>query len=403
MDLNPNSHDESLQKAERIAYLIAGHIQGSLTEVEQEELDAWIVESDENLELFERLIDEDNIEMGLQQHQQIERQKESALAGLKKEIGFKSKRRNIRKIWPYLVAAAVVLIVASILIFFGKRPTIEKEKPIAYKPQNRDIKAGTDKAVLTMSDGRTIILGSSGKGILAKEGSISIKKGVAGEIIYDGKGKEMKYNIVSTPRGGQYKLTLGDGTKVWLNAESSIKFPAGFAANQRDVELRGEAYFEVAKIPASPFKVKIITPTGEGGTVKVLGTHFNINSYGDEGLIKTTLLEGSVLVESNGNSKIIKPGEQAVCANNITIIKADVNEVVSWKDGKFLFRNETVQSIGEQIKRWYDLEVEYQGDISQHFNLEVSRQISLSELLDGLAGTGQIKFQLEGKKLIIKP
>jgi hypothetical protein len=341
--------------------------------------------------------------MGLQQHHQNERQKESALAGLKKEIGFKSKRRNIRKIWPYLVAAAVVLIVASILIFFGKWPTIEKEKPIAYKPQNRDIKAGTDKAVLTMSDGRTIILGSSGKGILAKEGSISIKKGVAGEIIYDGKGKEMKYNIVSTPRGGQYKLTLGDGTKVWLNAESSIKFPAGFAANQRDVELRGEAYFEVAKIPASPFKVKIITPTGEGGTVKVLGTHFNINSYGDEGLIKTTLLEGSVLVESNGNSKIIKPGEQAVCANNITIIKADVNEVVAWKDGKFLFRNETVQSIGEQIKRWYDLEVEYQGDISQHFNLEVSRQISLSELLDGLEGTGQIKFQLEGKKLIIKP
>ena len=152
-----------------------------------------------------------------------------------------------------------------------------------------------------------------------------------------------------------------------------------------------------------PFTVKITGSEGDGGMVKVLGTHFNINGYGDEGLIITTLLEGSVLVEKNGLSKILKPGEQALSAKNIAVVKTDVNEAIAWKNGRFLFRNATIKSIGEQIKRWYDVEVVYGGNIPQHFNTEMSRNLPLSKLLDGLEGTMQVHFSLDGRKLTIKP
>lgn len=393
------NHDKNLKKADRIAYLIAGHIRGTLTEPEKDELDAWIVESDENLEQFEKLTDEDNIEIAMQQHLHMEKEKAEALSGVKEKIGLKRKG-SLPKIWPYLAAASVIFIAVSLYLFRKNNTEKENEKPIAGT-SNNDIKAGSDKAVLTLSDGRTIILDSSGTGLLANEGDITIKKGADGEIVYNGTDKEIKYNLVSTPRGGQYKLVLGDGTRVWLNAESSLKFPAGFVNTDRLVELRGEGYFEVAKNDR-PFKVKILTPTGDGGIVEVLGTHFNINGYYDEELVKATLLEGSIKVEKEGKSKIIEPGEQALVNGEIKVVKTDVSEETAWKDGKFLFRDATIQSIGEQIKRWYDIDVEHKEKVLQHFNIEVNRNVPLSRLLQLLEATGQVQFSLVDKKLIIK-
>jgi transmembrane sensor len=402
MKQTPNNHEEALQKAERIAYLIAGHLQNKLTIKEADELDEWILESDENLELFEKLTDEDNIEAGIQKYLQVDKEKANALIKLKRKAGIHPGK--ITKIWPYMVAASILLLAGSLYMF---KPWINKEniteRTLTQRPGKIDIKPGSDRAVLTLSNGRSIILDSTGSGLLANEGDIKIRKLTEGEIIYDGTDKEMKYNVVSTPRGGQYKLILGDGSQVWLNAESSIKFPAGFGAHQREVELSGEAYFEVAKNEAKPFKVKIVGPNGDGGTVEVLGTHFNINSYADEGIVKTTLLEGSVQVERNGKSRLLKPGEQALTQNDIKVIKTDVNQAVAWKEGKFLFHDETIHSIGEQLKRWYDVEVEYQVMVSQHFNTEISRNAPLKSILDALEGTGQVHFTLEGKKLIIKP
>jgi ferric-dicitrate binding protein FerR (iron transport regulator) len=402
MKPDENNHEEIIRKADRIAYLIAGHLQGTLTEEEGNELDDWITENDENLELFEKLTDEENIEIGLQRYMQLERQKAEALVNLKETIGLKQKKRSVRKIWPYLVAASVVLVAITVFVL---RPGNTKEKarePIAQSLES-DIKPGVDKAVLTLSNGRTIILDSTATGLLANEGEISVKKLVDGELSYTGADNQMRYNTVATPRGGQYKLVLGDGTKVWLNAESTLKFPAGFTGHQRSVELQGEAFFEVAKNSDMPFKVKINTPDGDGGTVEVLGTEFNINSYADEGAVKATLKKGSVKVEKNGVIKMLRPGEEAIIDTDIKIIEANVNEVIAWKEGKFLFRDETIQSIGEQIRRWYDVDVEYQGKITQHFNTEVSRNAPLLKLLNGLEGTGQVRFTLEGKKLIIKP
>lgn len=403
MESAPNNHKENLQKAERIAYLIEGHLKGTLTPEEGEELDDWITESDENLELFEKLTDEDNIEIAMQQYLQAEKEKVEALAGVKNQI--RHQGSIIKKIWPYFIAASIILTVVSFYLFKPDNKGKNIEKPIAQNTGNTNVNAGSDKAVLTLSDGRAIILDSTNTGLLANEGNISIKKGVKGEIVYDGTDNAMQsnYNTIAVPRGGQYSIMLEDGTKVWLNAESFMKFPAGFAASTREVELKGEAYFEVAKNPDRPFKVKIISPYGEAGSVEVLGTQFNINSYGDEGVVKTTLVEGSVRVEKDGKSKILSPGEQALMANDITVVKANVNEATAWKEGKFLFRDATVRSIGEQIKRWYDVDVAYQGDISQHFNMEASRDIPLAKLLNGLEGTAQVQFNLEGKKLIIKP
>jgi len=400
MNESPLSHDENLQKADRTAYLIAGHIRGTLTEPEKDELDDWIIESDENLELFEKLADEDNIEMEMQKHLRMEKEKAEALAGVKETIGLKHKG-SLHKIWPYMVAASVLVIAFSLYIFKNDNSERKNEKPIA-RTTKIDIQAGSDKAVLTLSDGRTIILDSTGTGLLANEGNISIKKGTDGEIVYDGQANEMKYNVVSTPRGGQYKLMLGDGTKVWLNAESSLKFPAGFAATVREVELKGEGYFEVAKNERT-FKVTILTPSGNEGMIEVLGTHFNVNGYSDEGTVETTLLEGSVRVIKDGKDKVLKPGEKAFLNKEIKIVKADVNEETAWKNGKFLFRDATIKSIGEQIKRWYDIDVQYEGKVSQHFNMEVSRDVSLSRLLQLFEATGQVHFTLNERRVIIKP
>lgn len=398
MNQSPTNHEENLKIAERVAYLIFGHVQNTLTPEEREELDEWVTESDENLELFERLTDEDNIEIGIQKYLQVEKTKADALKGIKSKI----REEKSYKIWPWVVAVCFVLAAISFYMFQLRPKNNYTEKPITKINSPSDIAPGENKAVLTLSNGRTIILDGSASQTLATEGQINIRK-KNGELLYNGKSDEVAINSISIPRGGQYKIVLSDGTKVWLNAESTLKFPASFVGNKREIELTGEGFFEVAREATRPFIVSVLSRTGTNQKVTVLGTHFNINAYQDEGKIFTTLLEGSVKVENNGVTKILKPGEQAVSQKGIEVLSADVNEAVAWKEGKFLFHDATIESIGEQIKRWYDIDVEYQGKIKELFNTEVQRNVPLSKLLDGLEGTNQVQFKIEGKKLIIKP
>jgi transmembrane sensor len=402
------SHNEELQKADRIAYLIAGHLGGTLTPEEGEELDDWVSESDDNLALFEKLTDEENIEAAIAQFNRIEQSKMPALDQLKKQI-----RKDNRKQFPVrtFLGAASVLVIG--LLAWWLWPTTKRtpiDKTLSHVSTQDELPAASNQAVLTLSSGRTIILDSASKGLLATEGSISINQNANGALQYTGTESSMRYNTVSTPRGGQYKLVLGDGTKVWLNADSYMKFPAGFNEKQRKVELKGEAWFEVAKNKEHPFIVNILTANGNGGTVEVLGTHFNVNAYGDQDrAVKTTLVEGLVNVTSHGASKLLHPGEQAIWSldsdkDAISIRRLpDLYEALAWTKGKFVFRDATIFSIGEQIKRWYDVDVEYQGNITQHFNTEADRSLPLQKLLDGLEGTGEAKFILSGRKLTIKP
>jgi len=220
------------------------------------------------------------------------------------------------------------------------------------------------------------------------------------------------YNTITTPRGGQYQVMLSDGSKVWLNAASSLHFPTSFTGQQRIVELTGEAYFEVAHVSAVgeknklPFIVKIITASGARREVEVLGTHFNINAYNDESVVKTTLLEGSVKMTQESGSTLLIPGQQAQLNSNgdVNILKdADMDEAIAWKNGMFQFKKVDIKTIMRQIARWYDVDIEYQKNVDEKFYAEISRNTNVSNVFRILEETGGVHFVIEGKKVVVLP
>ncbi|MCQ6957758.1 FecR family protein [Mucilaginibacter aquariorum] len=333
--------------------------------------------------------------------------------------------KPVKTLWPSFkkmasIAAAFILIV-SVATYFLSSPNGKKQEIAVTKPTSKNqILPGGNKAVLTLADGSHIILGDAQNGILAKQANIDIRKAVGGKIVYNASNQlsanaPALYNTITTPRGGQYQVTLSDGSKVWLNAASSLKFPAAFSNKERVVELTGEAYFEIAKLSSPsvagregnriPFKV--IT---NNQTVEVLGTHFNINAYADEAAIKTTLLEGSVKVvqSKTNNSQLLKPGQQAMVGTQIQIADVDATLAIAWKNGYFIFSHEDIGSIMRQISRWYDINIQYEGNVTQErFVGTISRFNDVAQILDVLQLTGAVHFKTEndpaepGKKRII--
>lgn len=304
------------------------------------------------------------------------------------------------------VAAAVLLITvsASVYLFKNNKNNINPGKQSTEGiARNSDIVPGSNRAVLILADGRQIVLDSSGNGVLSQQGGAIITK-QDDRLLYspgNSNNNEAEINILSTPIGGQYKITLPDGSRVWLNAASSLKYPTFFKGNERKVEITGEVYFEINRDINKPFIVR--TNKME---VEVLGTHFNINSYNDEEDVKTTLLEGSVKVKSGAASNLLKPGQQAQLSvpGKIKIVNdVDLTETVAWKEGNFQFENAEIKYVMRQLARWYNIEVEYQGNIDKHFGGIISRNANLSKVLDMLEKTGEIKFIVEGKKVLVKP
>ncbi|MCX2453940.1 FecR family protein [Pedobacter sp. PLR] len=263
---------------------------------------------------------------------------------------------------------------------------------------------GGNKAVLTLSDGSQIELDDMANGEIAKESGVKITKTADGRLLYtvrEGLAHvKPAFNTISTPRGGQYQVALPDGTMVWLNAASSLKYPSSFTGKDRLVALTGEAYFEVAKDKKRPFKVKT-----EQQEVEVLGTHFNINAYDDEEVVKTTLIEGSVKVKLPSNkSAVLKPGQQSVVLNDIKVNQVDANSAIDWKQGLFWFNDESIYSIMRQFSRWYNIEVEYRGDVRNvRFGGQVSRMKNLAQVLRIMELTKSIQFKVEGNKIIVMP
>jgi transmembrane sensor len=307
----------------------------------------------------------------------------------------------------FKVAAAAVLLIGSIAVYQFAFTNDMNQQIVLNKPENKkqDVSPGGNKAILTLSDGSAIVLDSAANGTLAQQGISKIIKLPNGQLVYNslgGKPAEVLYNTITTPRGGQYQLILADGSKVWLNASSSLRFPATFTGKERKVELTGEAYFEVAKNASMPFKINV-----EGRSeVEVLGTHFNINSYVDEATINTTLLEGSVKVTgfSNHNSKLIVPGEQAqLHQNGLISLNKNLNmeEVMAWKNGNFYFNKASLQMVLRQLSRWYDVEIVYEGNVPQReFEGEMERGLNLSQILKILE-KNNVHFKIEKNKLIV--
>lgn len=268
-----------------------------------------------------------------------------------------------------------------------------------------DISPGSNKAVLTLADGKRIDLSNSVNGRIASQGNIRIVKNADGELTYRNGGDlpagAPLFNTISTPNSGQWFVVLPDGTRVWLNNASSFTYPASFAhQKQRIVQLSGEAYFEVAKDKAHPFVVR--TSQQE---IRVLGTHFNINSFTDELSVKTTLLEGSVKVMLSARqvTKILRPGQQSVLSdNNLTIRAVDPQQAIAWKNGYFRFNNENIRGIMRQLARWYDIEVGYEGPVStEGLNGKVSRYKNISQVLKALEATGTVRFKVEGRRVTV--
>lgn len=316
-----------------------------------------------------------------------------------------ARSRKKRYILP--IAASFLLLVVSSGVYFllnkNKDPqTVVTNQPQTVAPANTDITPGGNKALLTLADGSVIELDSAANGLLGTQGVSEIIKLENGQLAYKVNGRlltendEAFYNTITTPRGGQYQVTLSDGTKVWLNAASSIRFPVVFTGNLRRVEVTGETYFEVTSDASKPFQVK-----AEQSEVVVLGTHFNINAYKDEENLKVTLLEGKVRVSS---SITLLPGQQAqLSANNqiTTSNNVDLEEVMAWKNGRFQFKSSDLRSILRQISRWYDVDVEYRGNVNLHFTGQLTRNQNVSKVFEHLELTGEVHFRTEGRKIIV--
>lgn len=310
------------------------------------------------------------------------------------------KRKHSYKIW--YVAASILLLLAAGSYFYNAKTPIPAAQTANLKVN--DIPPGSNKAVLTLSNGKEIVLSDADNGLLTNQGSTKIVKQANGELAYHVENKdanpETLFNTITIPRGGQYEVVLPDGTKVVLNAASSLTYPTQFNGKQRNVELKGEAYFEVAKRKAMPFVVK--TSDIE---IKVLGTHFNISSYQDDPAITTTLLEGSVSINKGNVTTLLKPGQQGISrsgVNTVSVQDANIEQVMGWTKGSFVFADLSIKEVMKIASRWYDVDVEYQGDVqSKKFGGTTSRYKNITELLEYMKITGGINYKIEGRRVIL--
>jgi transmembrane sensor len=356
--------------------------------------------SDKELEVFAHLIREGKLDHYLTAALNAE-------AGISPEddvmIHPIGKGRNIMPAWlKYFTAAALLLFSAAV---FYVRTRSSGQPAIKTELVKNDVLPGGNKAILTLANGKKIVLDKAENGTIAKQGNISVDKIQDGSLVYQsaadqGTDTGNDYNTISTPKGGEYAVTLPDGSKIWLNAVSSVTFPTTFTGIERKVTITGEVYFEVAKDITRPFLVET-----KGQTVRVLGTHFNVNAYEDEHKIKTTLLEGSIKIDADNSSKVLRPGQQAeVSGNRIRIIDGvNTDAVVAWKNGYFIFDNTDLPSLMHQLSRWYGVNIIYSGDPGEHeFVGEIKRKTNLSNVLKILAVSG-VRFKIENANLYIQP
>jgi len=298
---------------------------------------------------------------------------------------------------PQLAAAAAILLTfIGGICYFTKTTKKAGVTTVAVSIQKPHIR----KAMLTLADGSKVLLDEAQKGLIAKQGSAKVNKTGGGELSYSNDGHAVvpdEFNTMSTPAGSQYEVTLSDGTKVWLNAMSTIKYPAAFGKGQRLVELNGEAYFEVAKDKARPFRVVL----SNHRSVQVLGTHFNIMAYADENDIDATLLEGSIKASDGAEDRIITPGQQARISDKIKVVNVNAEEAIAWKKGLFSFDRSDTQMIMHQISRWYNVSVVYRGKVpSNQLTGYISRETGLTEVLKMLDISG-IKTILTNDQITI--
>lgn len=375
-----------------------------VTAEEQLLLNNWLNKEEANRTLFTNLMDNRFTLTHLQEIQQYDIPAFSAELVNKVQSMHLANRPTtpVRRLFPPLfikIAAAAAIVFAIWGTYQYLHPRTDKQDsttaPVAT------IQGAGNKATLTLANGKVVELDALQNGQVEEQGGAGIVKSTE-ELIYNNKGNTVLSNTLSTPRGGKFKLVLADGTKVWMNSASTLTYPTAFPGNDRSVVLRGEAYFEVAKNATKPFYVQV-----NDLQVKVTGTHFNVNGYDDENLIFTSLVEGGVQVTRNNNAQILLPGQQAVAdkkANTLVKQRADLKQVLSWKDGFFIFDGKQKGEILREISRWYDIDIEDKSGANQTtYSGIINRNLSLEELLDVLRESNVLNGKIVQRKLVILP
>ncbi|WP_316792587.1 FecR family protein [Pedobacter frigoris] len=368
--------------------LLRKYIAGNCTEEEKGLLETWYLQYEVK-------------DLSQVSEEEKEKQLDEVFSSL--PIHHSSSRRI--SLWPRIAAAAAVLIILGSGFYFY-RHKLAKEELVQHEYVN-DIKPGRNKAILTLADGRNITLDDAANGSIAKQAGITISKTKDGQLVYEvianaNEDIDAPYslNTITTPKGGQYQISLPDGSKVWLNAASSLSYPLRFNKKERKVALTGEAYFEVAHNKVTPFKVK--TATQE---VEVLGTHFNVNAYQDEKSAKTTLLEGSVKISQiqSNVSKLLKPGQQAIVTNTISVVDVDLEESIAWKDNLLMFNEDNLDHIMRMIARWYNVEIVFNDDSlkTELYSGSVSKFANVSHVLKKLEQLGGVRFTIVDRTIKI--
>lgn len=395
-----------------IAGLIHKHLQGTITDEERVTLDIWIAASEDNRQLW----NEFNNNPDWQQYadSQLRYNESFALERFLQKHADVPVAVSVARVHPLhkwrWVAAAVVLVFLSVAGYVWLSDRVSKEPGLVVKQPQPEVEPGKNGATLILADGTLVLLDSLQNGVVATQGSTNaILKD--GQLVYaPGKeqSSEMIYNTISVPNSRIFRMELPDGTQVWLNSGSSIRYPVAFTGSQRQVEITGEVYFEVVKNRKMPFRVRVYDHT----EIEVLGTHFNVNAYDNEEAISTTLLEGSVRVLARREGfpdaqlvQVLQPGQQLqLSATASNIIEPDIDKVVAWKDGLFDFDGMELKTALTQIARWYDVEIVYKDKVPNvKFYGRISRNISLNGLIRGFEGSGVHMSIQNGKQLIIMP
>ncbi|WP_127131744.1 FecR family protein [Pseudoflavitalea rhizosphaerae] len=394
-----------------IADLIRKHLNDELNDQEKQELDNWVQQSEEHRLFFHQLTDEKSLAATISEY---ETSRNIVFEKIKKAIPLSGesniKSAGIRWLNPRRLTAiaASILVAGGTLVWWSVNRNDNRITEIAAKPViQQNLQPASEGAILKLADGKEIILDQTKDGAIAQEGNTQITKS-EGLLSYNGTDPSAKvlYNTLSTPKGRIYKLSLPDGTRVWLNAASSIRFPTAFAGSERNVEVTGEVYFEIKKDVERPFLVK----AGHQTSIEVLGTEFNVNAYQNEKILRTTLLTGAIRMQSQdqpGTSVVLKPGQQAQWKNipaiqPFTVVQqVNIEKVMGWKNGYFSFDDLTLEELMREVERWYDVEVLYENGVpSKTFFGKVNRNLSLFDFMEGMKDWG-VRLRLEGRKLIV--
>ncbi|MGN6435027.1 MAG: FecR family protein [Agriterribacter sp.] len=399
-----------------IKELLDRYLKGSVSPAEQKLVEEWLEENEFPENEWVKMSDPDKVIWMNQLQDELNKTLENDNSGDPSFISLPWYRR----MYFHLAAAVIVIIAVGSWYFLLNEKAPVQQVVVAAEPSPKgDVLPGGNKAILTLDNGATVVLDDSQNGVLAKQGNTEISKNGA-QLVYNGNNnvstaKAVSYNTLTTPRGGQYNLVLPDGSKVWLNAASSLRYPVVFAADKREVEIKGEAYFEVApqknESTHVPFIVKVNAEDGwHKGSIEVLGTHFNINAYDEEATVNTTLLEGKVKVlppgKTGGKPVMLAPGQQSRlnAAGGISVINdADIEEAIAWKNGLFMMNSADISVVLRQLGRWYDVDIIYNKGIPKgKISGDIPRNMNLSEVLKVMELSG-VDFEIEGRKIIVEP